>query len=164
LKDDYKNCNNCDNPICKNCGNKHEKRNPNHKVRIVKKKNPAYIKDKKDDKIGDNELTPNFEHYPKINCAIYNKDIPSKKNTIVKYCYDCNDNICNNCNMNHDNKYPDHDKNNDKLSILNKMKNYHYYYVKVVLIIEMKNNQFNIVIHVKQISVIIVEIIMHKQI
>ena len=54
LKNDYKNCDNCDIPLCKLCGDKHEKRNPNHKVRIVKKKKPIYIKDKTGDKIGDN--------------------------------------------------------------------------------------------------------------
>ena len=33
LKNEYKKCDNCDIPLCKNCGSKHEKRNPNHKLK-----------------------------------------------------------------------------------------------------------------------------------
>ena len=59
------------------------------------------------------------EEYPKINCVLCDKNIPAKSKNIINYCKDCDGNLCNNCNNNHDYKYPNHIKNNVKIITMN---------------------------------------------
>ena len=80
--------------LCNDCANNHAITKPNYKISLIKYDIPETDKDKErnpkvrivkkkkvykditDDKIGDNELSPNFEQYPKLNCAVCN-DIPA---------------------------------------------------------------------------------------
>ena len=50
--------------LCKNYGIKHEKRNPNHKIRNIKM-NKSIDKDEDKDKV----ISGNAEQYPKDNCV-----------------------------------------------------------------------------------------------
>ena len=85
----YKNCDDCNTPLCDDCENKHKVKNPNHKIRVVKRKY-----NKKDV----------IESY----CALCNKNIPINNNDNINYCDDCGGNICKDCNKNHNKKYPIH--------------------------------------------------------
>ena len=104
LKDNYINCDECNIPLCDKCGDNHKEKNPNHKLRVVKRKVP--IKKEEEDKEDIKD-----EEYPKLNCAVCDKNIPVKNNNYINYCNDCDGNLCNNCNNEHNNKYPDHAKN-----------------------------------------------------
>jgi hypothetical protein len=71
---DHKNCDNCDTPICNECGDKYKERNPSHKVKIIKKK--VVIPKKLDEHKQMDKL--------KVNCINYNRDIPVKNNDSIK--------------------------------------------------------------------------------
>ena len=106
LKDDYKNCDKCNIPLCNDCGDEHKQRYPNHKLKINRKK-PIEKEEE--------EIIGSPEEYPKINCAVCDKNIPAKNNSNINYCNDCDGNLCNNCDNNHNNKYPSHRKNKVKV-------------------------------------------------
>jgi hypothetical protein len=70
---DHKNYDNYDAPICNECGDKYNERNPSHKVKTVKKK--VVIPKKLDEHKEMDKL--------KVNCINYNRDIPVKNNDSI---------------------------------------------------------------------------------
>ena len=96
LNDNYKNCDNCNIPLCDRCGNEHKDKKPNHKIRVVKKKvvNPSKVEE-------DSQI-------PTVNCVECDKVIPVQNNEKINYCNDCIGGLCNECNNNHIINNPNH--------------------------------------------------------
>jgi hypothetical protein len=85
--------------LCDVCINLHQKKNPNHKIRIRKYK-PQVNKDIK-----------------KYKCIQCDKNINLKNNSITNYCNNCKGHLCDKCKNSHNNKYPKHVPLNSKVII-----------------------------------------------
>ena len=66
----HKNCENCDIPLYDEYGGKHKERNPNHKIRINKRKKPIYIKIKIENELGPKD---GKSLYPQFYCVLCDK-------------------------------------------------------------------------------------------
>ena len=102
----YKNCDNCNIPLCNECGENHNKDNPNHKLKTIRKGLP---KRKEEDDI----------QKSLINCIDCDKIVPIGVNHFIYYCNNCKGKICNGCNINHNNIYPNHIINQIKTILIN---------------------------------------------
>ena len=112
----YKKCDKCKIDLCNACGDNHAEKYPNHNFLCT------LLKDNYDNNLNDynNKEIENILKTPNDKCINCNKKIPLKTNDILNYCNDCNGNLCDNCNKNHNLDYPKHSKVPSKVIILDK--------------------------------------------
>ena len=112
----YKKCDKCKIDLCNACGDNHIKKYPNHNILCT------LLKDNYNKNINDynNREFENILKTPNDKCSNCNKKIYLKNNDIIIYCNDCNGNLCDNCNNNHNEDYPDHARVSPKVIILDK--------------------------------------------
>ena len=104
--DDYKNCDNCNIPLCNECGENHSNENPNHKLRIIRR----VARKKKVEENHQESL---------IKCVDCDKIAPIENNNFINYCNNCKGKICNECKINHNNIYPYHRIHQIKTILIN---------------------------------------------
>ena len=104
----YSVCENCNSPLCNECEDNHKQRYPKHRLRI-KRNQPQSKKEYEPNNYPNEEML----QIPNVNCMECDNNIPIRNNKNICYCYECDGNLCNECNNNHNNKYPYHNKNNN---------------------------------------------------
>ena len=115
----FKKCDKCKINLCNACGDSHIVKYPNHNLlSALPKKNYDQNKPNNDDY--NNKELDNRYKTPNDKCINCLKKIKINKNNPISYCNDCNGNLCDNCDSNHNEDYPDHVKVKSKVKKLNK--------------------------------------------